>query len=341
MIELRPIRESPADYDQIEKRILAAFRKQLYYPIFKILGKSNKTVRNAVSESIEDAILEGRLTYTDGHFVGKFNAQTSRELKEIGATWDKKSQSFKLPFDDLTNTIKLALSLRKVQEESKLRDVSAFLSKFNTEEFAESIKVVDIFDKSLFKVEKDFQASVRNITVAPTLEPEQRQRIATEWQQNLELYIQKFSDENILELREMVRDNIFNLGNRREVLESSIEQMLLSIDRNWPKVQAKAKFLAKQETSLAMAKYKQTRYEAAGVRKYRWACVHMPHQPTPKAPYKKGEVRYSHGILEGKIFTWDNPPITTNPTAKKQQRCNPGQDYNCRCFAIPIVEFNT
>ena len=89
-----------------------------------------------------------------------------------------------------------------------------------------------------------------------------------------------------------------------------------------------------------MAKYKETKYVAAGVPEYRWGCVKMPHQSSPQAIYKPGDVRYSHGILEGKIFSWNNPPITT-PPGEPERRNNPGQDYNCRCFAIPIVRFKT
>ena len=43
------------------------------------------------------------------------------------------------------------------------------------------------------------------------------------------------------------------------------------------------------------------------------------------------KVRVSHRRNEGKIFRWDNPPPTGHP----------GQDYNCRCLAIPYYEDRT
>ena len=43
------------------------------------------------------------------------------------------------------------------------------------------------------------------------------------------------------------------------------------------------------------------------------------------------KVRVSHRRNEGKIFRWDNPPPTGHP----------GQDYNCRCLAIPYYEGKT
>ena len=45
-------------------------------------------------------------------------------------------------------------------------------------------------------------------------------------------------------------------------------------------------------------------------------------------------VREMHKALAGKVFSWDDPPITN----EKGDRNNPGQDYGCRCYARPIVE---
>jgi len=43
------------------------------------------------------------------------------------------------------------------------------------------------------------------------------------------------------------------------------------------------------------------------------------------------KVRLSHRRNEGKIYRWDTPPPTGHP----------GQDYNCRCLALPFVEGKT
>ena len=136
------------------------------------------------------------------------------------------------------------------------------------------------------------------------------------------------TEEEIPKLRKIVQDNAFSGVRRENLVQGFIDSYGVS--------QSKAKFWARQETNLLMAKYKETKYVEAGVPEYKWACVHMPHQSSPQTIYKPGEVRYSHGILEGKIFSWSNPPITTAP-GQKQRMNNPGQDYNCRCFAIPFI----
>ena len=38
------------------------------------------------------------------------------------------------------------------------------------------------------------------------------------------------------------------------------------------------------------------------------------------------KVREEHAVREGKVFAYDNPP----------EGGNPGEDYNCRCWAEPI-----
>lgn len=91
----------------------------------------------------------------------------------------------------------------------------------------------------------------------------------------------------------------------------------------------KAKLLALQETSLLMGKFKQVRYADSGVQEYRWGCV---------AGTKNHPVPPWHKALEGKIFRWDGPPITSK-LGEPVHRSNSGEDFNCRCFARPIVRF--
>jgi SPP1 gp7 family putative phage head morphogenesis protein len=78
-----------------------------------------------------------------------------------------------------------------------------------------------------------------------------------------------------------------------------------------------------------IAAYKKEKYTSAGVNKYKWRCV----AGSPLHP-----VRPSHKALNGKIFSFDDPPITTMP-GEPVRRNNPREDYGCRCHAVPIVEF--
>ncbi len=46
---------------------------------------------------------------------------------------------------------------------------------------------------------------------------------------------------------------------------------------------------------------------------------------------RDAKVRGAHRIQDGRIFSWSNPPPTGHP----------GQDFNCRCQAIPYIEGQT
>lgn len=318
IVALKPILTTRTDYEEIESRIKKAFLKIVYFPLLKELGLSKKKIKNAI-EDLLSALNEGKITYSFGAFRGSFNASTTKEIRKLGGIWDRKSASFKIRISELPYEIRAAINSSEFFFRQKLRKIDDKLAKISPEELAEHIKVSDVFDDTLWKIEKDFQSSVDKITVAPKLTEPQAKKIADEWQGNMDLWIKNFTEEHIKELRETVQKNVY-AGNRHESLIKGIKDSYGVTER-------KAKFLARQETNLLIAKFKETRYVDAGVREYKWACVKMPHDKTPKQ-HTVGNVRYSHGVLEGQIFSWDKPPVTTAP-GEPVRRNNPGQDYNC------------
>ncbi len=177
--------------------------------------------------------------------------------------------------------------------------------------------------------EKDFKKTLKNISIAPTLTDGARKRISEDWQENMDLWIKDFTKKEIVNLREKIQKSTFS-GNRYET-------MIKTIKDSYGVTKRKARFLARQETNLLLAKFKETRYTEANINEYIWTCVKMPKDKSPNE-HTPGNVRYSHGILDGLTFRWDDPPITT-PPGEPARRNNPGQDYNCRCFARPIVKF--
>jgi SPP1 gp7 family putative phage head morphogenesis protein len=47
-------------------------------------------------------------------------------------------------------------------------------------------------------------------------------------------------------------------------------------------------------------------------------------------------VRLEHAALHGGIFDWDDPPLDASQSSNGED-CHPGDDYNCRCIASPLV----
>ena len=84
----------------------------------------------------------------------------------------------------------------------------------------------------------------------------------------------------------------------------------------------RAMLIARTETSRASTSFVQARAEHIGSTHYVW---HTSHD---------GDVRSDHRALDGKVFSWDDPPIADKRSGAKS---HPGQIYNCRCFPTPIV----
>ena len=314
-IELAPIKESTEDYEKIEAAIIALFRKEFYLPIMKELSLKSTLIKNS-KESLIAAIQSGRLTYSRGQFTGGFTSETSKEIKKLGAVWDRTQGSWKIPKSALPQEIKLAIDSSQLRFMEKIAGLDKKLAAISPEEIADKLQISKLFDTALWKVQRDFVSTVKGITVAPKLTEAMSKKITDDYQNNMRLYIKSFTEQQIKTLRADVRESTLN-GLRYETLVKDIQ-------KNYDVTLNKAKFLARQETSLMMTKFKQTRYEDAGVEEYIWKCV---------AGSKNHPVRPIHKSLENKKFRWDDPPITDS----KGSRNNPGQDYNCRCFAKPVV----
>lgn len=314
LVELKPLRETSSDYDEIESYLVAFFRKEIYVPLIEELGAKD-LLKNS-SDDLIDAIVSGRITFERGVFRGQFNSRVSKELKKLGAKW--KGGAFHILRSDLPASISKAIDRAQATFEKKLHKIDDKLSKILPAEIAGKIRLEKLFDTVIWKADRRFQDTVSGLTVAPELSEEQRMKIAREYTENMRLYIKDWTEKEIVELRKRVLTTI-TAGNRYETLVKTIRS-------SYGVSQNKAKFLARQETSLLMAKFRETRYTDVGIKEYRWCNV----VGSPKHP-----VRPMHKALNNKVFRWDEPPIVN----EKGERKNPGEDYNCRCFARPIVRF--
>lgn len=84
--------------------------------------------------------------------------------------------------------------------------------------------------------------------------------------------------------------------------------------------ESRAELIARDQTLKTNAAINETRQTNAGVVRYTWSTSHDE------------RVRESHRVLDSKVFAWDDPPdIDGEPL-------NPGEDFQCRCVAIPFIE---
>jgi len=316
-MKLQPIEAKPSLERPIEKKILEFLIAQIYVPLLQTIKETHKQLFNSKSP-IRDAILSGKIQYADGIFKGKFSAEITKEFRSLGYRYDSRINAFRGDLKNFPIEIQSAVGQARINYQQLTMRLTSTLDKLSADELAKQISFTDQFESVIESVDGQFKKTVETkIGIEANLLPAQKKKIAKEYSENLTLYVKDFADEEIKKLRQQVSENVFT-GYRAEYLTKKIKESYGVSDR-------KAKFLARQETNLLTAKYKQTRYETAGIRKYEWSTT--PHGG-------KYGIRDSHKELNGTIHSFDDPPLI----AGTNRRCNPGEDFNCYCKAIPIFD---
>lgn len=91
--------------------------------------------------------------------------------------------------------------------------------------------------------------------------------------------------------------------------------------------ESRAELIARDQTLKTNAAINGARQESSGITKYVWSTsLDSRVRGTPDGVWPNAEI--SHYDLEGKIFSWDDPP----------EPGHPGEDYQCRCIALPYIE---
>jgi SPP1 gp7 family putative phage head morphogenesis protein len=312
---LKPIQENPEDFEKVAKEIQDLVRKEIFLPIILEIGLKSKVLNS--SEDLLRAIQSGQITYHKGKFKGKFDSTLSRELRGIGAEWDKKQGAWLIPQSKLSIEIRNAISLSNTKFEQLLSRINEKVKSLDAEKIAGKINIDNIFDTTLSKIEKNF----KKIVVAPDVSLETVKRLHSEYKTNLVRSIKKMTEEEIEKIRHISEENVF-FGHKSE-------ELLSQIQKTYKMSQNRAKFIARQETKLMTVKYKEIRFESAGITEYIWKTVGgtIDHK-----------VRDSHAVLNNTKQKFSSPPNTANK-GEAPRFCNPGEDFNCRCLAIPIVTF--
>lgn len=98
------------------------------------------------------------------------------------------------------------------------------------------------------------------------------------------------------------------------------------IQHSYSTTRSHARLIARDQIGKLNSKITQHQQKACGVRRYKWS------------DSGDSRVRRDHRRLNGKIFSWDDPPVIDTRTGR---RGHPGDDYQCRCVAIPVFDFET
>lgn len=288
---------------------------QIIEPIEEYYNESN------TSETVVlDAIRKGQIQYVNGKFKGKFTAKISQALRDLGAKFNKVTKTYNLSRDSLSISLLETIASANLLAMMRLKLINDFLDTFTIEKaLPELQKLLNIpLETTLSDLDEQAQLTLKEaITIVPKINEETRKRLKEEYVENLTIPIKNFTQERTDKLRAMVEENLFTgLADNKILVKEIMKEF--SVGEN------KARFWARQETGLLVAKYKQIEYESVGITKYRWSISHDE------------RVRPFHKELNGQIFEFANPPIVNEKGDKK----NPLEDYNCRCEAIPIIDWD-
>jgi SPP1 gp7 family putative phage head morphogenesis protein len=316
---LQPIKDKDVYSDPIFKYIARQMFDIMYFKLFQILGKKPEetTLSNAIDRSsLVNALLSGQIWFRENKFYGNFNAAIGKELRKLGANFNSQDKTYFLKESSIPMNIRAIISEAKSKFKQQQDKILAELNKSNIAPAIESKNVKPLLDHMFIDLNKQFSVSMpKNLSVPMDMTPSMKDAIAEDYTHNLNLYIADWYDQEIIKLRGRVEEAVsegYRADHLRDVLQAE-----------YGVAERKAKFLARQETSLLVSKYRETRYKEANLSRYKWSTSHDI------------RVRHDHAELNGKIFSWDNPPITDQHTGARN---NPGEDFNCRCVAIPIVE---
>jgi SPP1 gp7 family putative phage head morphogenesis protein len=101
-----------------------------------------------------------------------------------------------------------------------------------------------------------------------------------------------------------------------------IEQIKRILSGDFKLSRKKAALIASDQVLRLHGRLTEARQTEAGIEEYFWDSS------------QDGKVRPRHRELHGTRQRWDTPPIVD---LRSGRRAHPGQDYRCRCVALPII----
>lgn len=325
---MKPLKPQPM-HDKYTEPLEAQLRwfiyTLVYEPLKDIMKDSmNNTITNSDKQSIvEKAITRGQIIYNAdmhrgtfiGVFAGRFNAALGRELRKLGAQWDRQSKVFRLKLSMVPPGIRAIATVRKTKVQQTSERVLKQLDRIQ-ESMPDIIETTPFkFDKTMKRVTDDFKKLYEGVEVQAQNSPEFLESMAKNYGANIKPTIKGWVDDEILRLRQDVSDNA-RAGYRAD-------HLAIKIQKRYGTTKKKAKFIARQETSLFMASYRKEQLTGSGVKKFRWSAT------------RDSRVRDEHKDLHGRVFYYTDPPIIDKA---KGTRGLPGQAFGCRCVDIPIME---
>jgi SPP1 gp7 family putative phage head morphogenesis protein len=331
---LKPIIYRDAWHSKITKEIKQTLAATIYEPLLEAVDEA-EVKENAKPTALEQALMDGRVQYVNGTFTGKMSAALSKEIKALGGRFvrgkwrlqepqmnpslkkaiDKNKSMLKRLSDGITRRLtEMAENARNAIEGMSIASLGIYAMDRTSDEFKRTVaKEMSVQPQASLKADG---RTLLSADYTETRDKPIKQRLSFEMDQSVKEASRNFAYGEIVKLREEL-EQMVSAGTPRQDVRDYIKARLGVSD-------TRAKFIARQETSLYTSKLKEAQYKGAGIEQYRWKTA------------GDVRVRHDHRALNNKTFSWDNPPVVDERTGRKG---HPGEDFNCRCIAVPIVEW--
>ncbi len=339
-IGLQPYVPNPNIWEGVEESLSRIFWDIIFAGLSKIihdemkieypqldfggLGRARESASDTELSILSRALRNGKVQYSAGKFSGGFNATLSRILLDLGAKYNETEKVYTIADELVPKNIKVSADSYLEKCKSANKKLMKYLKETYLKITQKGTKITPTqlgADVAISKMVKDFDDHTRDAANQLSLTfdiptKEDIKKMEAEYTRNMELWVKKFSKEQISELRKITEANA-RQGYRSDKLISEIQS-------RYDVCESKAKFLARQETALFVSKYSENKYLKANINRYVWRTA------------GDNDVRPGHRELNGRIFDFKTKaPAKYMSTGKPE---NAGEDFNCRCVGVPLVE---
>jgi SPP1 gp7 family putative phage head morphogenesis protein len=220
---------------------------------------------------------------------------------------------------ELTDAIRGALRVREDAIDDP--DWDGLRVRFEAQAEAQARGIVDRHGQAINAHVRRDQERILRVPLARET-PRVRERLRAWRQENVDL-ITSIPARHLDDMRRLVGE-AQSTGMRVETLAARIQEREdVSASR--------AELIARDQTLKANAQLTEIRHADAGITEYEWSTSRDERvRGNPDGLYPKSQS--DHFVLEGTRHRWDNPPDTG-----AGERNHPGEDYQCRCVAIPVI----
>ena len=325
MIKVPIQRVKDSDAADLEKQIARKFYHVIFAPIIALLEDATPQARgiraqilNASEDPLIEAMRSGRVQYDGaGGFSGKFSVAISRALRAIGGKLDQRTGMYRVPVGGVPHTVTTEAAAFQSRAKSVHQAIRAELDAITQDLDARLAQYPISAEKTLQGIQEGFRTAAEAISVAPKLGDASIKAMSAEYMKTLDLPIKEWGHKATEQLREAVEKNA--------VAGGRFDRLIDVVKNRYGVTASKARFLSRNETQIYMSKYRQHRFEEAGIRRYIWSTSH------------DSRVRSAHAKRDGLMISWDQPPLVDRGDGKGARPMNPGEDYQCRCIARPVV----